>query len=739
VRKFNQAWLRRRGNRLNERLSDEAFVRLIESNGTDPLDVLKFPERVAPSSALARDLSVFTGSPYGTLAERAARHEFDLLGSGPVAVGYETSARGAFGSKYSAAPGPIQENEQITSMRDTLSASSRAVGKDSGVNDLSQMLEAGSGSYSPIDWHVDFKSGHRWDPRSWWFDAEVGPAPGADIKIPWELSRSHHLVTMAIDGETGGDFESRAAELYLQVLDWVVANPTPMGVNWRSPMDVSIRAANWLWAFAISNTGGRAPDAVLWLVAKSLYEHGTFIESHLEWAESGTNNHYLADVTGLLQIASAFPAFPQSPAWTALGVQELVSEMDRSVNEDGTNYENSTGYHALVTEMFIAGTLNALRLTPEQRSAATNAVDTRSIRPVVSPRQWAFNLNDSTIFPDWYWRRLEKMIEFSVDISKPNGLTPQIGDQDDGRYVAFHRSVIAHENEPGWARDHRHLAAIGGELFDRDDWRKRGAASRLDMVIQGAGLDLSGLSPAHITPDTAPRPAVQGSSRYYPNGGYWVGERGDFWVGVRCAPDHQSGPQGHRHHDQLSFELSVRGVDIVVDPGSGVYTADPMLRREMRSQAAHSSVHLFDDADELDNRLDLFELSDETGVEVVEHGDYRIVGERRAVDRSHRREITLDDGAVRIVDEVDGAGRWRSTIVFASGTAVRVEDGENRFSITRGNVSLRLTVEGSVERTRVDTFPVAEAYGTLVDGLRLSIDSKGRRLEVIFDEVAIAP
>lgn len=68
-------------------------------------------------------------------ADRVCAHVFDLLGSGPVALG------------------------------------------------------------QTIDWHADFKSGHRYDPRAYHTDLSPASYPGGhDIKVPWELSRCQHLV-----------------------------------------------------------------------------------------------------------------------------------------------------------------------------------------------------------------------------------------------------------------------------------------------------------------------------------------------------------------------------------------------------------------------------------------------------------------------------------------------------------------------------------------------------------------
>ena len=79
---------------------------------------------------------------------------------------------------------------------------------------------------------------------------------------------------------------------------------------------------------------------------------------------------------------------------------------------------------------------------------------------------------------------------------------------------------------------------------------------------------------------------------WYPGVGVAILSRGDFWLAVRCRTYRADAPTGHFHDDDLSFELTAAGVDFVVDPGTGVYTADPVLRNVLRSRSSHSAIGL---------------------------------------------------------------------------------------------------------------------------------------------------
>ena len=102
----------------------------------------------------------------------------------------------------------------------------------------------------PIDWHSDFKTGHRWNPGQ--YHAEIRPASypgGYDLKVPWELSRCQHFPWLGQAYWLTGN-EKYTREFRAEVEDWIQQNTPDYGVNWACSMDIAIRAVNWLWGYA---------------------------------------------------------------------------------------------------------------------------------------------------------------------------------------------------------------------------------------------------------------------------------------------------------------------------------------------------------------------------------------------------------------------------------------------------------------------------------------------------------
>ena len=447
------------------------------------------------------------------------------------------------------------------------------------------LLGSGPTDLGPrIDWQVDFKSGRRWP------DAHISRVPvvlggGSDIKVPWELSRCQHLPLLsAAHRLTGGS--RYLHELGAQLTSFIDANPVEFGAPWACTMDVGIRAANWVAALCMALPA--AADAP-WLepTLASLLLHCRFVRGHLEWGET-RGNHYLSDVVGLLVGCVPFSAGAEGHEWAVWAAAQLQQEMFHQVRPDGCDHEASIPYHRLVAELFICGTQAADALCPGSLS-------------------------------DAYRERLSRMLRFVSDYTRPDGLAPQVGDADDGRFLP----LGDYGSDP---RDHRHL-------------------------FRQAAI---------------PSPSRELAHAAYPRGGYYVMRHGALWCLVRCGDVGLNGIGGHAHNDQLSFELAIGSQPLVVDPGSYLYTADPPARNEFRSTRAHSTVRV-GGAEQNPLRTDyLFSLPDDTQAQCLrfdvagpnatfagEHTGFRSLA--RPV--SHRRELHFDGNAreLLIADTVTGA------------------------------------------------------------------------------------
>src|SRR5262249_4164352 len=160
---------------------------------------------------------------------------------------------------------------------------------------------------------------------------------GADVKFPWELARCQHWPLLAQAFRLTGDIRF-ASEIVNELHDFVAANPIATAVNWSCTMDVALRAANWAIAFERLRAGPPAGD--FWTAAyEALFDHGVFIEAHLENTYEVTSNHFLSNIVGLFYVAAAFRDLPIGARWDAQCRRWLSHELEVQVLADGADYE----------------------------------------------------------------------------------------------------------------------------------------------------------------------------------------------------------------------------------------------------------------------------------------------------------------------------------------------------------------------------------------------------------------
>ncbi len=238
------------------------------------------------------------------------------------------------------------------------------------------LLGSGPTALGPtIDWCCDFKTGFRW-PQGYVKDMVlVDPSFKADIKIPWELSRGYQLIRLA-QAFWLTDDERFAREAMDQWHAWVEGNPVLRTCNWGNAMEAAIRIANWCVVFTLTRESAAQTTQVRERFLRSALEHGRFIASNLERSEGyPTSNHYLADLVGLVYLGVLTPYFKESAAWLEIGLRGLESEVLIQVGADGLGYEGSINYHRLVGELLLC----AFELARENGHALSETAWTRVV------------------------------------------------------------------------------------------------------------------------------------------------------------------------------------------------------------------------------------------------------------------------------------------------------------------------------------------------------------------------
>lgn len=489
--------------------------------------------------------------------------------------------------------------------------------------------------YNPIDWHCDFKTGYRWDDQLLYLDVPLSPVNGVDIKIPREMSRFQFIGEMFF-----ADKEVTANEFFLQLIDWITANPIRRGVNWACTMDVAIRAVNWIWGIRFFEDELSRYPKIEMAIYKSLIEHGRHIYDNLEYYEECTGNHYLSNIAGLIYISARLPHYKDSDEWLLFGIQELISEIKRQVYSDGYSHEASTHYHRLVTEIFLSTSILVERIPVKRRQKLLEAKITnkRKKPPLRSAYENNINLESSgIILPSDFYKTLSLMVEFTAALTKPNGLVPQIGDNDSARLHKLLPSNDIHIS------DHSHILALGGELFNDDFLRKKGITSSFEADLIAGDFLKKGINLSWIS---------RKNKKFFNKAGIGVLNNDIAWLCVSCGSNGQNQRGGHGHNDKNSFELNIEGHDYILDGGCPFYTSNPNMRNEYRSTFAHSTLSVSQkEQDEWKPGVaGLFILDEKSNPKLTIRSDGRIEGVHNGYGRKHVRTFNLCAKKLEITD-----------------------------------------------------------------------------------------
>jgi hypothetical protein len=277
------------------------------------------------------------------------------------------------------------------------------------------------------------------------------------------------------------------------------------------------------------------------------------------------------------------------------------------------------------------------------------------------------------------------MLDFAAAYIRPDGLAPQVGDNDNGRFLPL------------------------GD-YGRADFR-----SHLHLFRQASRTY---------------RPSTR--SEAFPAGGYYVMRHGDLYLLARCGDTGVHGLGGHAHNDQLSFELCCGETPLIEDPGTGTYYQDEEERLMFRSTAFHATLRV-DRAEQ--NALPpwpRFPIGNGTRAEAInwEAGPERTIlagrhhGFERLPDPAiHERRLELDaEGELTIEDTVIAAAQhrldWtlplgRCDEVSANGETARARFGSLRLSIVAEGAELQVE-EGrySAGYGRSEPRPFVTAHGS---------------------------
>jgi hypothetical protein len=343
--------------------------------------------------------------------------------------------------------------------------------------------------------------------------------PSRDVEWHILLHKFYYAVGLGLAFERSGD--ARYVQRWATLIDgWMRATPP----GFIAADVTGRRVQNWIYSLhlfvghAAHSTGEHITPAFHRRLLHSLHEQVEYLCANL----TDKRNHRTLELYAIFLAGVVFPEMQRAAFWREFALEQSTANLTADLLADGVHCELSTDYHHLVLK-------NGLNL---RRLAALNQI------AVPAP------LDDA----------LQRGLEFSLHVHKPDGIVPSLSDGD--------------------ARSFLDLLQQGAQLYGRADMHY--------VATQGAQ-------------GTAPRKRVA----HFAASGYSI-VRSSWGDGATSFTDAQylvfdSGPLGegnHGHFDCLSFELAAFGRSLVVDPGRYTYSeaGDVNWRVHFRSTSAHNTV-----------------------------------------------------------------------------------------------------------------------------------------------------
>lgn len=501
---------------------------------------------------------------------------------------------------------------------------------------------------TPVRWQKDRNTGVEAPLKPIQFVDYRNAMVFGDCKLVWEPNRHHHLVVLARAYKATG--ETRYADAVVaQMLDWIDQNPYGYGMNWRSPLELSVRMINWVWALDLIEDAGVIDKPIRRRVVECVWRHCHDVVRKYSQGTSA-NNHLVGEAAGVFVAASYF-GFAH---WIDDSRSILEREVSKQIFDDGCTREHAFGYQFFVLQFYYCASVVADRYGQP--------------------------------FSDDYFAAMKLMLRFQLLLGL-DGDVPLVGDSDDG-YVLDLGGLEDRVAVLAWIN----IGIDGDQGFHH---LARRSESSTWMELDRPSGDYA----------MAPFESVA-----FQEAGYYLlrSEGGTSRVTVLfdCAELGYTSIAAHGHADALSCLVRIDGRDLFVEAGTYDYFTYPEWRNHFRSTKAHNTLEI----DGLDQSVmagpfmwDVHARAEcqewttdgQGGLVVGSHDGYERLED--AVTHTRRVRLSGEDCLLEIVDELACAGDHDARLYFhlAPGWKVTGKTG-NTLSCQQGDINVLIEFSASL-------------------------------------------
>ena len=348
-----------------------------------------------------------------------------------------------------------------------------------------------------------------------------------EIRQTWELNRHIFMPYLVLKSEVENDAEDyiKLKELFYS---WVEENPFLKGVNWSSPMEIAIRAYQWLLCYAIikENEDKSFQEDLLRAAVNSI-EYVTKNFSRF----SSANNHLILEASICSMVGYAVKDIYKQQ-WFMLGYDILKDQFKKQFYKDGVNKEQSTHYHGFVVDIW-------LQYNCFLRSIGKNT------------------LQEDLLF---------KSVEF-LGYLKVNKEFVEFGDSDDAKII----------NVTGESYNYYEYILQFASKYFKTNFTESNHLKEY-LIWKAVSNNKVNMNHTYI------------HSKLYPDGGYYIFQDSNKFLLFDIGNLGFGKLAAHGHADCLSIIYYKYGKPIFIDPGTYIYNIKKDYRDYFRSTEAHNTL-----------------------------------------------------------------------------------------------------------------------------------------------------
>lgn len=509
--------------------------------------------------------------------------------------------------------------------------------------------------------------------------------PGDDPEFIYAFNRMKFWLCMGQAYRVTGN-EKYAKAYAHQLCHWVdhVKRGGPACEKaWRT-IEAGIRMEVWSKAIGYFEGSPALTEEVIDRYISSMTDHAEYIMSVWNTYNLMSNWGVMAN-HGLFVAGCALPPTERTAEYQREAARRLWQELKIQVYADGMQWEQSPMYHNEVLRCYLDVVLHA--------------------------RRAGFSL------PEGFEETVHKMARASLAWQKPDGCEPMMGDSDD--------------------IDQRDLMTLAAALF-QDSELKFAGYSELDydtLWELGAEAakeyeDLSAQQPSRLDY------ALSSSGNFFFRSSW---DRGAVWARFHCG---MLGA-GHGHADQLHFDVTAYGQDILTDLGRFTYVDGPN-RREFKNPNGHNTIvvdgedfYVYKDSWECSklSRAVNREFYTDKLYGYAEGGHLGYYGKGVFVNR---RFIYLKPDVFVIADEFYAGGmhQYREFFHWGEGGSVRQEEGVTYWQGETACASLR-QISTRTLTTKLRPGRISRHYNAAEENTVLETACSGEGFVSVFTVISV--